>query len=74
MNFPVRKIFRLLFISIAIIFTVIGLISICGYGVMMVVWMHAPFFEVLTLCLLFSIPLIAIVLMLKSIGLPLLQK
>lgn len=73
-NFIIQKIFGLLFLSLAFIVVAIGLLAICGYGVMMVVWMHAPVFEVLVLCLLFTIPLVAIVLMFKSIGFSLLRK
>lgn len=73
-NFSIRIIFGFLFVSLTIIATTIGLLAIGAYGVMMVVWMHAPVFQVLVLCLLFSIPLVAIVLMLKSIAFSLLRQ
>lgn len=73
-DLTIRKIFGLLFISLAFIAAAGALVAILVYGVMMVLWMHAPIFEVLFLCLLFSIPLVAIVLMLKRFGLSLLRK
>ena len=73
-NLTIRKIFGLFFLTLTFIAVAVGLLAICGYGVMMVVWMHAPVFQVLVLCLLFSIPLVAIILMLKSIGFSLLRQ
>ena len=72
-NLTIRKLFGLLFISLAFIAVAGALVAILVYGVMMVVWQHAPIFEVLVLCLLFSIPLVPIVLMLKSFGSSLLR-
>ena len=74
MNPTIRKIFEFLFVSFAFVVAAIALLAIGVYGAIMVVWMHAPVFEVSVLCLLFCIPLLAIVLMLKSIGFSLLQK
>jgi hypothetical protein len=73
-DFTIQKIFGLFVISLALIAAAGALAAILVYGVMMVVWQHAPIFEVLVLCLLFSIPLVAIVLMLTSFGLSLLRK
>lgn len=74
MNLTIRKMLGLLVVSLTFLAAAGALIAIFVYGVMMVVWMHAPVFEVLILCLLFSIPLAAIVLMFRSIGLFLLRK
>lgn len=73
-NITTQKIFGLFLLFLTFIAAAVGLLAIGGYGVMMVVWMHAPVFQVLVLCLLFSIPLVAIVLMLKSIGFSLLRQ
>jgi hypothetical protein len=74
MSFAIRKTVGLFVISLAFFVAAGALVAIFVYGAMMVLWMHAPVFEVFILCLLFSIPLAAIVLMFRSIGLSLLRK
>lgn len=70
----IQKIIGLFVILLAFIAAAGALTAILIYGMMMIVWQHAPIFEVVVLCLLFSIPLVAVVLMLKSFGLTLLRK